>query len=290
MRSICLYSSYFEEPAIPYYVRFYLEQLLPHFSEMLFITNEKKLDDASQRFLNVHKIKVKYVKNEGWDFGMWHKALQQLDVKEYDRIGLINDSCVLFASPQLFFDWLQATDVDYCGMVDSNAVRYHIQSYFLILNKNAIQHAVDYFNRHGILTDVKEVIRTYEIGLTQYLLSKRLKISALHSTQLYKGEFSPMFYMPIELIKTGLPLIKKKIIFSSFRRDEWFTLMRMNFKLDPDHYIDVIREKYRNDPTLIDFEKVTRPRDMPFRRMLWGYNVRNSLFQFLRKFKSLKPA
>ena len=290
MRSICLYSSYFEEPAIPYYVRFYLEKLLPHFTETVFVTNEKQLDDDSRAFLSSHNIRLQYVKNEGWDFGMWYKALQQVDVKEYDRIGLINDSCILFTSPERFFNWLQVSDVDYCGMVDSAAIAYHIQSYFLVINKNAIPHVMEYFHRHGILPDVKDVIRTYEVGLTQYLVSRRLKVGALHSTQLYKGEYSPMFYMPLELIKTGLPLIKKKIVYCSFRREEWITLMRMNFKLDPEIYLAVIREKYKDDPSLIDFDKVVLPRDMPFRRMLWSYHVRNTLFQFLRKFKSLKPA
>jgi len=290
MRSICFFSSYFSEKAIPYYIRFYLEQLAPHFTEMVLLTNEKQLDDESLKYLHYRNIRLMYVKNEGWDFGMWYKASRQIDLKNYDRVGLVNDSCVLFTSPQKFFDWLNASDLDYAGMVDSNAVAYHIQSYFLIINKNAIPHLLDYFNKHGILGDVKEVIRTYEIGLTQYMSEKRLKTGALHSTQLYKGEFSPMFYMPVELIKNGLPMIKKKIIHCSFRRDEHLTLMRMKYKMHPQVYIDLIREKYKDDPSLIDFNKVQRSYDWSFKRMLWSYNLRSLLFGFARKFKFLKPA
>ncbi len=43
MKSICFYSSYFTLDYIPYYVKFYLEELEKHFSEIVFLTNEKQL-------------------------------------------------------------------------------------------------------------------------------------------------------------------------------------------------------------------------------------------------------
>lgn len=289
MRSICLYSSYFNEAVIPYYIRYYLGQLSPFFSEIVFLTNEKQLDEESLDYLRHRGIRLMYMKNEGWDFGMWYKAFEQIDPAEYERIGLVNDSCILFTSPQPFFDWLDASDVDYAGMVDSNAVAYHIQSYFLVINKNAIPHVRDYFKKHGLLRDVKDVIKTYEIGLSQYLIGKHLQVSALHSTQLYKGEFSPMFYMPSVLIRTGLPLIKKKIIHCSFRKEEYMSLMRMGYRMDPQRYIRLIREKYENDPSLIDLDKVQRKSDLSFKLLLLRYGLMSFFFRLLRKFKFLKP-
>ncbi len=290
MRSVCLYSSYFEKPVIPYYVKFYLENLLPHFSEIIFLTNEKALNDESLAYLTEKNIRLMYVKNEGWDFGMWYKGLKQIDVKVYDRIGLINDSCVLFTSAQPFFDWLDINGLDYCGMLDSNAIDYHIQSYFIIINKNAIVTAADYFDRHGIITDLKKTIHTYEIGLSQHMIHNGFEVGALHSTKLYKGEFSPTYYMPEELIRNGLPLIKKKIIACSFRDDEQRNLMRMRYKMDPRYYISLIRAKYKDDATLIDLKQIEPKRNLSFHWCMLKYNIRFFFFQVFRKFKFLKPA
>ena len=44
MKSICLFSSYFNQQVIPYYIKFYLEELNKHFSEVVFITNQKELN------------------------------------------------------------------------------------------------------------------------------------------------------------------------------------------------------------------------------------------------------
>jgi lipopolysaccharide biosynthesis protein len=146
MKSICLFSSYFNQPGIPYYVKFYLEQIIPYFSETIFITNEKELDEESQYFLNVNNISLLKVDNEGWDFGMWYKAMAQLDTTHYQQIALINDSCILFKEPVAFFDWLKQSDGDVCGVTDSNAINYHLQSYFLVFNQKAIPEMVNYFN------------------------------------------------------------------------------------------------------------------------------------------------
>ena len=290
MRSVCLYSSYFEKPVIPYYIRFYLENLQPHFSELIFLTNEKVLNEESIAYLKHKNIKLMYVKNEGWDFGMWHKGLKQIDVKAYDRIGLINDSCVLFTSAQPFFDWLDINELDYCGMLDSNAIAYHIQSYFIVINKNAIATVVDYFTKHGVINDLKKTIQTYEIGLSQHMINKGFKVGALHSTKLYNGEFSPTYFMPEELIRNGLPLIKKKIVSCSFRDDEQLNLMRMKYKMDPRYYINLIRVKYKDDPTLIDLKQIEPKRNLNFHWCMFKYNFRFFFFQIFRKFKFLKPA
>lgn len=291
MRSICFFSSYFNQPVIPYYIKFYLENLLPYFSDIVFITNEKLLDDTSLTFLKEKNIQLMYVANEGYDFGMWYKAFNQIDIKSFDRIGLINDSCVLFTKPIAFFEWLNKTDIDCGGMVDSNAISYHLQSFFLVINKKAITSVTDYFYLNGIINDLKQVIKTYEIGLSQYLINKGFKVDAFYSTKEYTGEFSPMFYMPVQLINNGLPLIKKKIIFCSFRKDEYLNLMRMKFRIYPGHYIKAILKKYDNHSTLIDFNKVLENRlDLSFYLKILKYSVESLFFQIIRKFKFFKKS
>jgi lipopolysaccharide biosynthesis protein len=257
MNSICFFSSYFNEPAIPYYIKFYLENLTPYFNEIVFITNDKQLDIESKNFFVEKNIKLNYVVNEGWDFGMWYKAFQIYDIKNYDRIGLVNDSCILFMKPDGFFDWLDKNDYDYCGMVDSNAVSYHLQSFFLIINKKAVPHVYNYFMQQGIVKDVKDVIKIYEIGLCKYLLQEGLKLGACYSISDYFGEYSPTYYFSEKLILKGLPLIKKKILLCSFRKNELFTLARMKFIFNPKHHINYIKQLYQfENSNLINFRMI----------------------------------
>ena len=284
MKSICLFSSYFNQPSIPYYVRFYLEQIIPYFSETLFITNEKELDEDSNYFLNVNNISLLKVDNEGWDFGMWYKAIVQLDTTQYHQVALVNDSCILFKKPTQFFEWLKLSDADACGVTDSNAISYHLQSYFLVFNQKAIPEMVNYFYEHKLLKHVSEVIETYEVGLSKHLLNKGLKLEACYSTKEYHGEFSPTFFLIENLLKKGIPMIKKKILFSSYRKSELFTLARMNFNINVDHYLSLIK-KITYEP-LIDFEKVKK--DQEHGMHTWDcfvYNTKRNLIQTYRKLK-----
>jgi lipopolysaccharide biosynthesis protein len=254
MKSICLFSSYFTQPGIPYYVKVYLENIIPYFSETVFITNDKELDEESHYFLNLNNISLLKVENEGWDFGMWYKAIVQLDTTQYQQIALINDSCVLFKPLDEFMNWSRADASDLQGITRSDAIAPHIQSYFMIIHKKAIQPTVDYFNKHKVLPDVSSVITTYEVGLSSYLVSMGLKIGSFIDNNHYQGEFSPYYQCIDYHISRGIPVIKKKILFESYRQDELFTLARMNFNISVQYYIDLIKKSTAKP--VIDFKKL----------------------------------
>ncbi len=239
MRSICLFASYFEQNTLPYYVKVYLKELKKHFTELVLL-GHKDLNSDDLEFLR--KLGVSYQKenNEGYDFGLWYKALKTLKIETYDRIALVNDSCILFKPLNGFMTALENSKTDVYGMSLSEAVSKHLQSYFLVLNKKAIAPAMAYFQLSGINNSLQEVIRTYEIGLSQVLLEKGLSLGAFVDNKGYRGEFSPYYHLLDHHLKQGIPLIKKKIIFSSYRKDELFTLTRMNFKIRPAHYRDII--------------------------------------------------
>src|SRR5579863_5292373 len=119
MRSICFFSSFYNTPRFAGYIHFYLTELKRHFSEVVFLTNQKDIHPDDLQFLGSLNIPYKLYKNEGFDFGMWYKAFQEYDVKNYDRIGLVNDSCLLFKKLDFFFEWLDKENPDYAGLTDS---------------------------------------------------------------------------------------------------------------------------------------------------------------------------
>ena len=253
MRSVCFFAAYFTSPEIPYYLTIYLKELKKHFNEVLLLCSQQQLSVASREFLKREQIGLFVETNEGFDFGLWYKAFQKYDLEAVDQIALVNDSCILFSPLDGFMSWSRSTPGDLLGMTCSEAVAPHIQSYFLIINKPAIRFVKDYFSVHGLILPLADVIRVYEVGISTYLISKGLKIESYVDNNGYHGEFSPYYRCVDYHLSRHIPLIKKKIIFSSYRSDELLTLARMGFKLAPEHYIALIK-KY-NKVLIFDFEK-----------------------------------
>ncbi len=275
MNSICFFSSYFNQETIPFYVKYYVEELKKHFTEIIFLTNTKTLLDSEIKYLNNLDVRLMMVTNEGFDFGMWYKAFKKYELSKYDRVGLINDSCILFKSLNPTFDWINTSGFDYCGAVSSKRIAFHVQSYFIIINKNAIKFVVDYFMKNGIINDYKQVIRTYEVGLCKYLQEMNLKIGAKYFSKKNIEQHNPSFLIIDNLLKEGLPLIKKKIIFRTYRKGEYLTLLRMKFNVDQRHYIHLIKEANKNEK-LIDFDKVLN--DIKTKNMIDIYLYKITLF------------
>jgi hypothetical protein len=259
MNSVCLFSSYFSSEKIPNYVKFYLKELSRHFTKVVFITNDKEIDDISLKFLAHNKIEPFFVINEGHDFGMWYKAMLKYDIEKYDRVALINDSCILFKPLDDYFKWLNSQKFDYAGMTDSEEIVYHIQSYFVIINKQAIKPTLEFFKQHGLQINRQDVINLYELGLCKHLEEMGLNAGAWFSYEKYMPKYNSSVYAAYKIIEDGFPLIKKKIIFNSFSTEEYKSIFGFKdkrgdrFKYNPKYYISAIKKANPKD-TLFDFE------------------------------------
>jgi lipopolysaccharide biosynthesis protein len=174
------------------------------------------------------------------------------------------------------------------GITQSEAIAPHLQSYFLILNKNSLPFVKEYFNQNGLLKNISEVIATYEVGLSTNLLSKNLTMVAFIDNNAYTGEFSPYYQCADYHLMKGIPLIKKKIIFSTYRKDELFTLARMNFNIDKNHYISLIKKT--NPSLILDFDRLAA--EMPdglSQLQKWQYAVTRVFINVFRPlYKKLK--
>jgi rhamnosyltransferase len=254
MRSICFFASYFKGNKIPYYITVYLTELKKHFSEVVLLTSQNDLSIESIAFLKAENIRLQIEENEGFDFGLWYKAFQKNEIDTYDQIALVNDSCILFKPLNEFMEWSRSHASDLQGITLSNAIALHIQSYFLIINKRAIPFVKEYFEKHKLLKNISDVIAVYEVGLSSFLISKDLRIDAFMDNNGYNGEFSPYYYCVDYHISKGIPVIKKKILFASYRKDELFTLARMRFNISLSHYINLIKKNCKT--IILDLEKL----------------------------------
>lgn len=287
MNSVCFFSTYFNGTQIPYYVKYYLQQLLPHFKKVIVLTNTKNLAQSELDFLERNDIEIKFYKNEGMDFGMWHNAFLEYK-EEYDRIGLINDSCVLFNSLNPFFNWLDNQNLDFAGMVLTGKIALHLQSYFLIINKNAIGNARAYFMQKGKIYSYKNIIAEYEIGLSQHLINNGFTIGG-YINYSKRTDVNPTFLLAEEIIQKGCPLIKKKIISQNFYLGDYLTWFRNNFNYDYKYYINFLKKVIDNNSDKIDLEKVCaelRTQKPMFSQL--QYNLGLKLYKLLSKSKLLK--
>lgn len=285
LKSICFFCSYYKGENIPNYVRLYLTELKRHFSEVIFLTNEKALHENDLQFLSSNNIPYRLYINEGYDFGMWYKALKEFDMKMYDRVGLVNDSCILFNKPDFFFEWLDKQDIDYSGFTDCDMINYHIQSYFIIINKKAIPFVLKYFEMNGIVTDMAQLIKTYEVGLCTYLINAGMNMVPYYSFKNYPGIGNGSWMKAKELIQAKYPLVKKKIMIRYYGIADWRYLVANGFDPFPGHYIRLIK-KVAPESNIDELLKGL-PIWKPFNAEIKFYTVA-FLFQMYRLLKKTK--
>jgi lipopolysaccharide biosynthesis protein len=280
MKRICFFATYFEGDAIPYHVHTWLQELKKYFPDIVLLVSNAHLQEKELAFLKEHNITLQTEKNEGYDFGLWYKALQKHDIEQYDVVAFINDSSVLFASLAPFVKWAETQEADLLGMTASMAVSHHIQSYFLWCKKPVIPVVKNYFEQQGIRKELQDVIATYEIGLSKEVLSKGFRIAAFVSNHGYAGEFAPYYHLVDSHLEQGIPLIKKKILFRSYRKDELLTLARMNFDINTGHYYKHLQQR---EDLIIDLDQLKKSAEKGMSGMdAFQYNVKRILIRILR--------
>jgi hypothetical protein len=260
---------------MPLYVQLYVNELSAHFDEVVIVHNEPHYAATKENLSE--NISFEVYPNEGYDLGLFFKYFSQIDQNQYHQIACINDSNVLFNELLPIFNWGKEQVVDFWGLLDSNEKpwfsehkkNYHIQSHFLIFNRNAILLLNDYFSSIDIDLIFKEknvkklrrlVINNWEIGLSRYLFDCGLKgKSFINSTDFQKqhGLKKPSnlgHTLYAELVESGIPLIKKKVILKqsngySFRvKTNWEILFQKfgNEKWNIDALISEMRQLSEN--------------------------------------------
>jgi hypothetical protein len=243
MRSICLFVGYTGHGSL-YDDLPLIRDLQKQFTKVLVLTDKPS---------DIPNLDIKVFDNEGYDFGFWYKGLKTFSLDEYDRIAFVNNSNVLLSGKSLndIFEWASTQSYDMWGVTDSYEApkgvlpskSYHIQSHFLVFEKKAIPYILDFYKsvKFENILNIKEVgalrqsvINKCEIGISQYMLSKKLSIGSRYKADKFVSKVSTRNYKKTnmhvwlweELIKKGYPLVKKKII-----KEQWkFLPNLMNYK------------------------------------------------------------
>ncbi|MCX6226261.1 MAG: hypothetical protein NTV01_16175 [Bacteroidia bacterium] len=250
-KSLCVFVHFSELSYIPYYVEIFVNELARFFDDVVLLYNERSISSFPTLSNNVL---ISFQENRGYDFGMFYNYYKTINKDDYYRIACVNDSNILINNLDNVLKWENIVHFDFWGLIDSyekpwfsiSSDDHHIQSHFLVFHKNAIDLLDDYFksvkvdaffNEKNAKALRRKVIDKWEIGLSQFMKSKGIKIGHFFDSKEVTKQFNIRMDSNIshtlyqELLTFGYPLIKKKVMLDqkwSFGKSEptWKKLIR----------------------------------------------------------------
>lgn len=218
---VCLFVSHAAQPTLKPHVVAHVRQLQDAGIRVVLIVNTD-LDPASVVIDAETRRRASGVllrQNLGYDFGAWAHALALCNGSaRWTRLFLINDSIVgpLDTSDfERLIARVRASSADVVGLTEALAPVWHLQSYFLVLNRAALNHPAvrGLFARVLNWPAKSQVIEVYEARLTTLLTDQGLRCEALFpslSGDALSSDDTSLRWA--ELIGQGFPYVKGRVL------------------------------------------------------------------------------
>jgi len=225
-RRLVLFAHYDAQGEVKRYIQHYLRALREVSSRIVFITTAS-LDDRSLAVAQRLTDQVLERRNIGFDFCMWRDALEVTDISAWDEIVLTNSSVFgpLFPLATAFQN-MADQNVDMWSMTENHEIAWHLQSYFLVMRRSV--HSSPAFAQFwsSVLPyrDKWQVVLSYEIGLSRWLLGNGYRLQSYTTTLLPSVEGKSLqpdrfaalrsarsnttAHYPTELLQLGMPFVK----------------------------------------------------------------------------------
>jgi lipopolysaccharide biosynthesis protein len=225
MKRIALFAHYDGQAEVKPYILVFLRALTEVCQEIIFVSTAPLPGSELER-VRPYCTRAVLSENLGYDFGMWQGALESLDLADVDELLLTNSSVfgpIYPLAPVL--DRMTKDGCDFWGMTDSFEIHWHLQSYFLVFKKAALSSPAfaAFFKAILPYRDKDQLIRSYEIGLTQFLVEQGLRAAAFvpvaswlsspkARTRLSRRRQNATVFQPLQLITAGMPLVKVQLL------------------------------------------------------------------------------
>jgi hypothetical protein len=155
--------------------------------------------------------------NLGYDFGSWTVALDQFpQVAALDHVIITNDSMVGPFAPiaPLLADF-ESSPVDVWSLTDSYQLGHHMQSFFVGFRRGVLAEAPlrQFFRRVRVEPEKMDVVRRYEVGLTETCLRGAYAMTTrFRSQDLGIGTENPTLAGWQRLLARGFPFVKRTLV------------------------------------------------------------------------------
>lgn len=177
MRRLALFAHFDAQAEVKRYIVHYLAALRTVCDDIVFVSTSP-LPPAEVAKVAPFAGTVHLKDNVGLDFGMWRHALERVELAAWDELVLANSSVFGPLAPLAdVFSRMAAKPCDFWGMTNSHEIAAHLQSYFLVFRRAALDS--DAFRRfwESVLPyrNKQQIIRTYEVGLSTFLVENGLR-------------------------------------------------------------------------------------------------------------------
>lgn len=217
-RRLVVLAHYDAEAEVKRYVLHHLRALREVATRLVFVSTAGLPPDELD-FARTLCDEVVLRENVGYDFAMWRDAIARTDLSACDELVLTNSSVFgpLFPLAPIFAQMSDAS-VDAWGMTESREIDWHLQSYFLVFRRAALAAPTfaEFWRQAVPLPDKRDVIRRYEVGLSQLLRRSGLRLRAFvaETSGSPSGDaaMNPTIGRALALIRARMPFVKVELL------------------------------------------------------------------------------
>jgi len=217
MRRIAIYAHYDPDGRIRGYVLRHLSALREICAEVHFLSTATVADGELAKVDGLVSSR-RLCENRGYDFGMWAEALASRGLADVDELVLTNSSVLgpLFPLARTF-ERMAPSPCDFWGLTDNVEVEYHLQSYFFVMRRSLLRSGqVERFFASVLpYRNKTQVIRSYEVGLTHFLLDQGFTpdvLASVYDPGIGLDSFNASLFAPIALLDHGVPYVKVELL------------------------------------------------------------------------------
>jgi len=217
--TVCIFSHFDKNNLIDDYVIYYIQKLNKMGIDILFISTSQ-IDDQESLKIEKYCIDVIFKENSGYDFGAWKSGLEYLGNKllEYEELIMCNDSVYapLF-DLNVMFNKMRNNDYDFWGISDNFEIKYHLQSYFMVFNKNVFSSELfkSFWNNYKLYKLKRNIIQKYEIEFSRNLLKNDFRMGVYIPYKKFQSKEyvnSTLKFYKRSIIDFNSPIIKIELL------------------------------------------------------------------------------
>lgn len=229
MKRAAVFAHYDKDSLIDEYVIYYLKALKELVQELVFVSCNDLSEIEKNKVFGIADFVISEVHDE-YDFGSYKRGYFYLKphINEYDELVFANDSCFgpLYNLKDVFDDMEVLNDCDFWGITKNRfglkpngnkgykaIKRPHLQSYFLVFNKNVFTSDVfdKFMNSIKHYENKNEIVINCEIEIYE-TLTKAGFLSYSYIKSLYGFGNILIFFWRLLIEKYKIPFVKCSVL------------------------------------------------------------------------------
>lgn len=214
----CIYASHIKDESMLEILKCNINLILNNVDKIYFVYSS---DIGFCNIMDSNKDKIEYIKvnNVGLDLAKYYFGLKHIQ-KKYDWYILINDSITFLREIKDLFLILNYCDCyDFVGLIDSNEIKYHYQSFYWCVQNNIKLQIFNDFCNINSKNSKNDLIKKYEVEFSNNIIQNYETLSLFKFG--YFGEdienkylgTNPNFLIKFKdyVLNSGYPIIKLKL-------------------------------------------------------------------------------